>query len=95
MATRQIPVERFSITTQRRFDEVVAAIDAAGWASADFSQEMAAARSFAEMTAFIERGLGTSGLMEFARYDLGAVLRRSPVRQRHGLCGWSSAIRWS
>jgi uncharacterized protein (DUF302 family) len=28
------------------------------------------------MTAFIERGLGSSGLMEFTRFDLGAVLRK-------------------
>jgi uncharacterized protein (DUF302 family) len=75
MATRQIPVERFSVTTQRQFDEVVAAIDAAV-GHPDFSQGVAATQTLAEMTAFIESGLGSSGLMEFARYDLGAILRR-------------------
>jgi uncharacterized protein (DUF302 family) len=75
MATRQIPVERFSVTTQRRFEEVVAALDAAVGHPADFSRGMAAAKTFAEMTSFVGRALGSSGLMEFARYDLGAVLR--------------------
>ncbi len=67
MATRQIPVERFSVTSQRQFDEVVAAIDAAV-GHPDLSQGAVAA-------AISEGGLGPSGLMEFARYDLGAVLR--------------------
>ena len=67
MATRKIPVERFSITTQRKFDEAVAAIDAAV-GHPDLSQGAVAA-------AISDGGLGSSGLMEFARYDLGAVLR--------------------
>jgi uncharacterized protein (DUF302 family) len=76
MATKQIAVERFSVATRKRFDEVVAAIEAQVGHPADFSQGMAAAKSFADMRMFVERGLGSSGLMEFARYDLGAVLRQ-------------------
>ena len=68
MVTRQIAVERFSITSQRRFDEVVAALDAEV-GHPDLSRGAVAA-------AISEGGLGPSGLMEFARYDLGAVLRR-------------------
>ncbi len=67
MAIRRIPVERFSITTQRRFDDVVAAIDVQV-GHPDLSLGAVAA-------AISEDGLGPSGLMEFARYDLGAVLR--------------------
>ena len=76
MVTRQVPVERFSATTHKQFDEVVAAIDTAVGHPADFPQAMATSQSFAEMTACIESSLGPSGFMEFARYDLGAVLRR-------------------
>ena len=67
MATRQIAVERFSSTSQKPFDEVVAGIDAQV-GHPDMSRGAVAA-------AISEGGLGSSGLMEFARYDLGAVLR--------------------
>jgi uncharacterized protein (DUF302 family) len=75
MATRQIEIERFSIVSSRRFDDVVAAIDAAVGHPADFQRGMAATNTFAGMSAFVESGLGPTGFMEFARYDLGAVLR--------------------
>lgn len=40
--------------------------------------------SFAEFEALIDGAVGSAGLMEFLRIDLGAVLRRDPsVQQQH------------
>jgi uncharacterized protein (DUF302 family) len=78
MATRQIEVERFSVISSRPSESVMAAIEAAiGHPDIDnFTKGLASAKSFAEMAAFIQSALGSSGFMEFARYDLGAILRR-------------------
>ena len=78
MATKQISVERFSVTSRKSFDSVVAAIDAAiGHPEmAAFREDVSAAKSHADLEKAIQRGLGPTGLMEFARYDLGEILRK-------------------
>jgi hypothetical protein len=78
MATRKIEVERFSIVSSRRLDDVVAAIDAAVGHPADFQRGMEAANTFAGMSAFVESGLGPTGFMEFARY--GTFRMAAPIR---------------
>jgi uncharacterized protein (DUF302 family) len=37
---------------------------------------MASAATFAEIEDSVQRSIGSAGLMEFARFDLGAVLRK-------------------
>lgn len=78
MATKQIVVERFSLISSRPFESVVAAIEAAvGHPDmSEFRLGMDATQPFAEMEKFIKGRIGESGLMEFARFDLGAVLRK-------------------
>jgi uncharacterized protein (DUF302 family) len=78
MATEQIVVERFSVTSSRPFESVLAAIEAAvGHPDmSKFPDGIAAAQTSAELEEFIQSGLGVSGLMEFVRFDLGAVLRK-------------------
>jgi uncharacterized protein (DUF302 family) len=78
MATTQIIVQRFSLTSRRSFESVIAAIDeAVGHPDmSGFSKDMATAPTWASLEEVIQRALGRSGFMEFVRFDLGAVLRK-------------------
>src|ERR1017187_9679970 len=70
MATRQINVERFTVTSSKAFESVVASIEAAiGHPDMrEFAKHSGEAASFAELKHFIEASLGESGFMEFARF---------------------------
>jgi uncharacterized protein (DUF302 family) len=80
MTTRTIPVERLTVLSSRPFGQVVAAIDAAiGHPDiGELSRKMAEAQTLDELNAIVQPGLGPTGLMLFARFDLGAVVRREP-----------------
>jgi uncharacterized protein (DUF302 family) len=75
---RDIQMQRFSLVTSLPFDEVVARVDRSiGHPDmAIFRSNMGAAQSDAELERVVRESVGASDLMEFARYDLGAVLRR-------------------
>ncbi len=77
---RQIGVERFVITTSQSFDQVVAGIERAiGHPErAALSSRIAEAQSLSELEAAVQEVLGTAGLIEFARFDVGGVLRKQP-----------------
>src|SRR5258708_37093084 len=78
MLTRRIEVERFSVTTSKPFEEVVAALKA-GVGQLDlvaFATESQAPRAFAELEEVINRRMGPTGLMLFLEFDHGAVLRK-------------------
>jgi hypothetical protein len=74
---RKIEIERFSLTTSRPFDEVVAGVSAAiGHPDmVDFERLTHEARSFAELKSVIETGLSKAGLMLFMQLDQGAIVR--------------------
>ena len=76
---RKIEIERFSLTSSKAFDQVVAAVDAAiGHPDmADFGRSTHEARSFAELKSAVEKGLSEVGLMLFMRLDHGAVVRKA------------------
>ena len=78
MATRLVSVQRFSVTSSKSFGEVIAKLDAAvGHPNpAVFRNDVTSAKTFAELEAVIQKAIGTAGLMEFARFDLGEILRR-------------------
>jgi len=80
MAIRQIQVQRFSVTSSDAFENVLARIDAAvGHPDmAAFRTNTSKAKTFADLEKVIQPGLGSTGLMEFARYDLGEILRKQP-----------------
>jgi uncharacterized protein (DUF302 family) len=79
VTTRQINVQRLSITSTKTFASVVAAVEAAvGHPNMSiFNVKVAESKTYAEMEKVIHAMLGKSGLMEFARFDLGAVLAKS------------------
>jgi uncharacterized protein (DUF302 family) len=78
MATKRVNVQRFSVTTSRSFRDVIATLDAAlGHPDPQvFRENVAAAKTFAELEKVVHEVLGPSGLMEFARFDFGVVLRK-------------------
>jgi uncharacterized protein (DUF302 family) len=78
MATRQIDVQRCSVISSKPFDDVVAGLEAKiGHPDmSTFRKEITAARTQAEMEQVVHSAIGPSGFMEFARYDLGEVLRK-------------------
>jgi uncharacterized protein (DUF302 family) len=78
VTTKRIEVQRFSVISSKPFAEVVAKLDAAiGHPKmATFGSEVASAKTFAELEAVVQKAIGSAGFMEFARYDLGEILRK-------------------
>jgi len=82
----KIEIARFSLTTSKPFDEVLAGVNAAiGHPDmAEFGRSTHEARSFTELKSAIERGLGKAGLMLFMQLDQGAVVRKEMERNTPG-----------
>jgi len=78
----KIDVERFSLTSSRQFDEVLAAIKGAvgNPDMVDFAKTTSAARTFVELESAVLKGLGKTGLMRFMELDHGAVIRKATGR---------------
>jgi uncharacterized protein (DUF302 family) len=78
MTVRNIAVERFSVTSAVPFETVVAKMDAAiGHPDMSaFQAAVAVAPSFAVLEGIVAKAIAASGLMEFARLDIGEVLRK-------------------
>ena len=79
---RKIEIERFSLTSSRPFDQVVAAINAAiGHPDmAEFWNSTHRTQSVAELESTVQKVLGPAGLMLFMEFDLGDVLRKGTGR---------------
>lgn len=82
----KIEVERFSLTSSRPFDEVLASMKGAvGHPDmVEFAKTTAATRTFTELESTIRKGLGKTGLMLFMELDHGAVILKatSPDKPR-------------
>ena len=78
MTIAKVEVERFSLTSSRPFDTVVAALKSAVGQPdmVDFFTETRATNSFADLERVVQKGLGRTDLMLFAEFDLGDILRR-------------------
>jgi uncharacterized protein (DUF302 family) len=78
MAIQTIEVQRFSLTTSRAFEAVVASLKA-GVGRLDLAAFATASKSpgtFAELEEVINRDMGKTHLMLFLEFDHGAVLRK-------------------
>jgi uncharacterized protein (DUF302 family) len=75
--TTEIRVQRHSRVSSKSFDEVVESLTKTIGRPdmGKFHKELNAASTAAELEEVVRRAIGSSGLMEFARYDAGAVLR--------------------
>lgn len=78
MTIRKVEIERFSVTSSKPFEVVVAALEAAiGHPDmVEFVKATQGARTFAELESAVHRGLGRTGLMMFMKLDLGEILRK-------------------
>jgi uncharacterized protein (DUF302 family) len=75
---KKLEIERFSLTSSRPFDAVVAALKA-GVGRLDlaaFAQASHSAGTFSELEKVIGHDMGKTGLMLFLELDHGAVLRK-------------------
>ena len=81
MKTRQINMQRWSITSQKPFDAVVAAVEQGiGHPNMiEFVAKMTAATSYEEMQKVVQDSVSEIGLMEFMLLDHGAVLAKAGV----------------
>ena len=79
--TRQVSVRRWSITSRKPFESVVAAVEAAiGKPNvSEFGTNLRAATTYAEMETLVQHAVSQIGLMEFLRLDAGAVLAKAGV----------------
>jgi uncharacterized protein (DUF302 family) len=75
---RKIELERFSLTSTKPFEEVLAAInDAVGHPDmAEFWESAHRAQTLAELEGTIQKVLGRSGLMLFVQFDHGGIVRK-------------------
>lgn len=78
MVTRDVVVQRFSTISFKSFRDVVQALHLVlGHPDiATFTRNMSAAATFAELQTIVDDAAGPSGFIEFARFDIGAVLRK-------------------
>ena len=78
MSIRRVEIERFSVTSSKPFESVVAAVKAAVGRldMVEFTKASKEAQSFAELEKIIRRDAGKTGLMLFLEFDHGALLRK-------------------
>jgi len=79
----RVSVERFSLTSSKPFDAVVSTLKSAVGQPdmIAFFRATRAASSFSDLERVVQGSLGRSGLMLFAEFDLGDILRRETGSQ--------------
>lgn len=83
MPTREVTVRRVSVVSSKPFGEVVRRLTATiGRPDANaFRNALAAATTTADLEEVVQAAVGSSDLMEFARFDSGEVLRKERGEQ--------------
>jgi uncharacterized protein (DUF302 family) len=83
MTIRNIEIERFSVTSSKPFEVVVAAIKASVGQPdmVEFARSIRGEGSFAELERAVQAGLSKLGLMLFMELDQGAILRVESGRE--------------
>jgi uncharacterized protein (DUF302 family) len=78
MAVAKFEVQRFSLTSSKPFDAVVAALKSAVGQPdmVKFFEKTRATSSFPDLERVVQSSLGRTDLMLFAEFDLGDILRR-------------------
>ena len=80
---RRVEVERFSLTSSKPFDQVVAALLASiGHPNMkDFWESAHNAKTMGEMETIVQKSIGSAGLMLFVEFDHGMVVRKETGRE--------------
>ena len=78
MTVRDLQFQRISVISHRSFADVVTRVEEAlGHPDMpSFRRSMAEAQTERELEQVVEKAIGRSGLMEFARFELGEVMRK-------------------
>ncbi len=78
MTVRDLQFQRINVISHRSFADVVTRVEEAlGHPDMpNFRRSMAEAQTERELEQVVERAIGRSGLMEFARFELGEVMRK-------------------
>jgi len=78
MTIVKVEVERLSVTSSKPFDAVVAALKSAVGQPdmIEFFRATRATNDFRDLERIVQTGLGRTGLMLFAEFELGDILRR-------------------
>jgi uncharacterized protein (DUF302 family) len=78
MTIGRVEIERFSVTSSKPFEVVVAALKAAVGQPdmVEFVKKTKGARTFSDLESAVHKGLGRTGLMMFMELDQGGVLRK-------------------
>jgi uncharacterized protein (DUF302 family) len=77
-STRKIEIQRFSVIACQSFENVVAKLEAAV-SHPDmqiFTRDVTAAKSYSDLEQVISKAVGSLGLMEFARFNMGEILNK-------------------
>ncbi len=74
----RVEIERFSLSTSKPLDQVVAALHAAiGHPNIkEFWESAHRAKSMVELESIVQKSVGSVGLMLFAEFDHGSVVRK-------------------
>ena len=83
MPTIEVQVHRVSTVSQKPFEDVVSRLTASiGHPDmGTFRRALASATTLGDLEKVVQTAVGSSNLMEFARYDMGEVLRKQKGRQ--------------
>jgi uncharacterized protein (DUF302 family) len=75
---KKVEVERFSVVSTEPFEVVVAKLGAAvGHPDMNaFMKGLTAAKTLADVGSVVSQAVGSTGLMEFTRFDIGEVMRK-------------------
>jgi len=78
ITAKQSTMQRLTVTSSKPFESVVAAFEAeVGHPNmSELLNQLGAAKTYAEMEIVVQAAVSKAGLMQFARFDLGAVIRK-------------------
>jgi uncharacterized protein (DUF302 family) len=78
MSVTQISLQRFSIVSSKPFDQILKNLDAVlGHPDMKaFMSAVTAAKDLPELEKIVHAAIGSSGLMEFTRFNLGQILQK-------------------
>ena len=78
MTIRKVEIERFSLISSKPFESILQKLEAQiGHPDMNaFAKAVAAAESYGELEKIVQKAIGTSGLMEFTRFNLGEIIRK-------------------
>jgi uncharacterized protein (DUF302 family) len=83
MTTIELQVRRIHVVSTRLFDEVVQKLTSTIGRPdiGEFHKAVHTVKTVADLEAVVQAAIGSSGLMEFIRFDAGEVLRKERGRQ--------------